>query len=123
MRLPSFPRPPTIAFLLCLAVAAPLAASEKSIFNVREYGAAGDETRLDTVAFKAAIEARAAAGAGEGFTITHARDITFLDSAINTEKGPVVIAVRTTGLETERLQTRSPHDGVPLVEQAKPTLE
>lgn len=50
--------------------------------------------------------------AAEGFGITNAKDIVFLDSAINTTEGPAVILSNTDGVETERLRTESAQEPV-----------
>lgn len=50
-----------------------------------------------------------------GFTCTNAKDITFLDSVIDTKKGPSLVLTNSTNIDTGRLKTRTPHDGVPLI--------
>ncbi len=53
--------------------------------------------------------------AATGFTCTNAKGITFLDCVINTATGPAVLLKNATAVETTRLKTTAPHDGVPLV--------
>ena len=48
--------------------------------------------------------------AGEGFEITNAKDVVFLDSTIRTAEGPAVILSNTSGVDTERLKTDSPKE-------------
>jgi hypothetical protein len=50
-----------------------------------------------------------------GFTVTNARSIFFRDTIIDAEKGPALIVVNSTGLDTTRLITLRPHPGVPLI--------
>lgn len=54
-----------------------------------------------------------------GFTCTNAKDITFLDCVIDTAKGPALTLNNATEIETTRLRTKQPHEGVPLVKEGK----
>jgi polygalacturonase len=54
--------------------------------------------------------------AAGSFTCTNAKGITFNDVVIDTENGPAVVLSNSTGIETSRLHTNKPHDGVPLVQ-------
>lgn len=56
-----------------------------------------------------------------GFTITNARDITFLDSVITTAQGPSLLLRDSPKVDAVRLSTRQSHDGVPLVSTLSPT--
>jgi len=47
--------------------------------------------------------------------VTNAKNIFFLDTIIDTEQGPAVKVVNSTGVDTSRLQTLLPHPGVALV--------
>ncbi len=51
-----------------------------------------------------------------GFTCTNAREISFLDTVVDTERGSALILRNTGGIDAARLRTRTPHDGVPLVD-------
>jgi polygalacturonase len=51
-----------------------------------------------------------------GFTCVNAQGITFLDTVIDTERGPALMLRNAGGIDTARLRTRMPHDGVPLVD-------
>ncbi len=53
--------------------------------------------------------------AATGFTCTNAKGITFLDCVINTVNGPAVLVKNSTDIDTARLKTTAPHDGVPLI--------
>ncbi|MFT3782586.1 MAG: glycoside hydrolase family 28 protein [Nibricoccus sp.] len=50
------------------------------------------------------------------FTITNASGVIFLDSVIDTAKGPALTLKNSTGIEHERLRTRVPHADTPLVQ-------
>jgi polygalacturonase len=50
-----------------------------------------------------------------GFTVTNAKNIFFRDTIIDTETGPALTVVNSTGLDTSRLITLRPHPGVPLI--------
>jgi polygalacturonase len=50
------------------------------------------------------------------FTCTNAQGITFLDTVIDTAKGPAVVLRNASDVNTTRLTTRTPHTGVPLVQ-------
>jgi len=54
-----------VAICLALLAQAGCASLSPAVFNVRAYGATGDGTNKDTVAFQKAIDARAADGGGE----------------------------------------------------------
>ena len=54
--------------------------------------------------------------AAQGFRVTNAKDISFLDSTIDTANGSALILKNATGIDTARLRTRAPHEGVPLVQ-------
>jgi polygalacturonase len=54
--------------------------------------------------------------ATRGFRVTNAKDIAFLDSTIDTAEGSALMLRNTTGVDTTRLRTRAPHQGVPLVQ-------
>lgn len=54
--------------------------------------------------------------AQRGFSITNAKDVSFLDCTIDTDHGPAVILENTAEIETTRLRTHVPHAGVPLVD-------
>lgn len=56
-------RPFIFAFILCLAVTL-VSSAEAKVFNVRNFGAIGDGTNLDTAAFQKTLDACAAAGGG-----------------------------------------------------------
>jgi polygalacturonase len=45
--------------------------------------------------------------AGEGFGITNAKEVVFLDSTIRTADGPAVILTNSTGVDTERLKSNT----------------
>ncbi len=51
-----------------------------------------------------------------GFTCTNAKGVTFLDCVINTAKGSALIVKDSTAIDTTRLRTTAPHDGVVLVQ-------
>ena len=51
-----------------------------------------------------------------GFTVTNAKGVAFLDTVINTAKGPALILKSTAQIDRARLTTTSPHAGVSLVE-------
>ena len=51
-----------------------------------------------------------------GFRIANAKGVVFLDSVIDTAKGPAVILNNATQIETARLSTRNPHADVPMVQ-------
>ena len=51
-----------------------------------------------------------------GFTCTNARNISFLDTVINTSNGPGLTLRNCTDVDSSRLSTRAPHAGVPLVD-------
>jgi polygalacturonase len=53
-----------------------------------------------------------------GFTVTNARGITFQDVVIDTAQGPALILRNAADVDATRLRTRTPHDGVPLVQTA-----
>jgi hypothetical protein len=55
------------------------------------------------------------------FGITNASGIVFLDSVIDTAKGPALTLKNTTGIEYERLRTRAPHKDTPLVQTEAPS--
>lgn len=55
------------------------------------------------------------------FGITNASGIVFLDSVIDTAKGPALTLKNTTGVEYERLRTRAPHQDTPLVQTEEPS--
>jgi len=50
-----------------------------------------------------------------GLTVTNAKNIFFRDVIIDTETGPALTVVNSTGLDTSRLITLRPHPGVPLI--------
>jgi polygalacturonase len=50
-----------------------------------------------------------------GMTVTNAKNIFFRDTIIDTEQGPALTVVNSTGVDTNRLQTLLPHAGVALV--------
>jgi polygalacturonase len=50
-----------------------------------------------------------------GMTVTNAKNVFFRDTIIDTEEGPALTVVNSTGLDTSRLQTLLPHAGVPLI--------
>jgi len=56
--------------------------------------------------------------AQSGFTITNAKDITFLDCTIDTAKGSALILKNAAAIDHARLRTRAAHDGTPLVQEA-----
>src|SRR5579862_4986333 len=58
------PRTFAVVLSLCLLVPALAWPAEKTVFNVRDYGAAGDGTNLDSPAINQAIQAASAAGGG-----------------------------------------------------------
>ena len=58
-----------------------------------------------------------------GFTCTNANDIVFLDSVIDTAKGPALILNRATAVDSTRLKTTRPHEGTPLVAIVPPGNE
>jgi len=51
-----------------------------------------------------------------GFTITNAKDVTFLDCVIDTAKGPALQLKNASGIDHARLRTRHPHEDAPLVQ-------
>ena len=53
--------------------------------------------------------------AQSGFVCTNASGITFLDSVIDTEKGPALTIIASKMVDATRLKTTNPHDGEPLV--------
>lgn len=55
--------------------------------------------------------------AAKGFTCTNTRDITFLDTIIDTATGPALTLRNASETGTSGLRTRKPHDGTPLVAQ------
>ncbi|HVU35510.1 MAG TPA: glycoside hydrolase family 28 protein [Opitutaceae bacterium] len=57
--------------------------------------------------------------AATGFTCTNARNITFLDTVIDTQRGPALMLDHATDIRTERLRTETPHPDVPLVMELK----
>ena len=59
--------------------------------------------------------------AATGFTCTNAKGVTFLDCVIDTAKGPALLVKDSADIDTARLKTTAPHDGVPLVQtEARP---
>jgi polygalacturonase len=54
--------------------------------------------------------------AAKGFTITDAADVGFHHVVINTEKGPAIVADKTSGLELDGVRTGRPHPGTPVVD-------
>src|ERR1043166_1132222 len=54
----------TFACLVLLVSSAPAAPLDKSVFSVREFGAAGDDKNLDSPAIDKAIQAASKAGGG-----------------------------------------------------------
>jgi polygalacturonase len=50
-----------------------------------------------------------------GMTVTNAKQIVFKDVTIDTESGPAVIEKSSTDIDTTRLRTMRPHEGVQLV--------
>ncbi len=54
--------------------------------------------------------------AESGFTITSAKGVTFLDTVIDTAKGPSLILRNTTEIDSVRLSTRTAHGDAPLVQ-------
>jgi len=50
-----------------------------------------------------------------GMTVTNAKQIVFKDVTIDTESGPAVIEKSSTDIDTTRLRTMRPHEGVALV--------
>lgn len=58
-----------------------------------------------------------------GFTVTNASDITFLDSVINTEKGPALLLRDSVRVEATRLSTRQPHADTPLIKTLSPATK
>lgn len=58
-----------------------------------------------------------------GFACTNAKDITFLDTVIDTEKGPAVLLKNASAIDTARLQTRRPHADAPLVKIEIPAAQ
>ncbi len=51
-----------------------------------------------------------------GFTVTNAKNVSFRDVTIDTDKGPAVIVKNSSEIDTTRLTTTKPHAGVALVE-------
>jgi polygalacturonase len=57
--------------------------------------------------------------AKSAFTCINAKGITFLDTVIDTENGPALVVRNSTDIDSARLHTRTPHDGVPLMKEEK----
>ncbi|MBV9868160.1 MAG: glycoside hydrolase family 28 protein [Abitibacteriaceae bacterium] len=58
--------------------------------------------------------------AATGFTCTNAQEISFQDVVIDTDNGPALIQRSSSGVDTARLRTKTPHEGIALVAQAPP---
>jgi polygalacturonase len=54
--------------------------------------------------------------AAKGFTCTNAKGVSFQDVVIDTEEGVSLILRNTSETDTDRLRTRTPHAGTPLVD-------
>jgi polygalacturonase len=54
--------------------------------------------------------------AATGFTCTNATAVAFLDTVIDTEKGPALVLRNASEIDTARLRTRTPHADAPLVQ-------
>jgi polygalacturonase len=54
--------------------------------------------------------------ASKGFTITDAKDVSFHQVVINTEKGPAIVADTTAGLELSGVRTTRPRDKTPVID-------
>ena len=59
--------------------------------------------------------------AERGFTCTNVAGVEFLDVAIDTTQGPALTTRGSRDVNTARLRTRTPHDGVPLVQSDNAT--
>jgi polygalacturonase len=85
--------------------------------NISARGAriAGAITGLKEMPIENIIFSNVRIQAGKGFTCANARDITFLDTVIDTNSGPSLILKNSTEINTSGLRTRKPHKDIPLI--------
>jgi len=91
-----------------------------SHITARGARAAGEITGLREMPIENVTFSDVHVQAAAGFTVTNARGITFQDVVIDTAQGPALILRNSTDVDTARLRTGAPHDGVPLVQTTGP---